>query len=247
MTMNDRVEIRPVATNIEAQQARILLTQQIHAGIEAPMPTGPVHDDGTLRPTLIGAWQGNHLVGAALLGPAIQQARQMLASQGVNPDTYQAAQTILRHVAMGEAIAVHPAHRREGIGLKIKRFCDTWAADHDAHLVLSIVTNHAARALNEKAGHLVLEPHVALVLQVVDQFQRPLHPAWALLREQDQGLGLWALLPVTQPQDTPLRVGQYRNEPATGARHSQNETIEWITRGRDGTYTTRGETMTRLR
>ncbi len=247
MTMNNQLTVRPVATDIEAQETRRLLTEQIHARIEAPMPTGPVHDDGTLRPTLIGAWRDNRLTGAALIGPAIQAARQMLAGQGTAPGTYQAAQTIMRHVAMSEAIAVHPDHRHEGIGLEIKRFCDTWAARHQAHLVLSIATTPAARALNEKAGHKTLEATVALVLQVVDQHQRPLHPAWAILRDQSQGLSLWTLLPLVQPQDTPLRVGQYRNEPGPGTRHPQGEPIEWISRRTDGTYTMRTEYMPRIR
>ena len=73
----------------------------------------------------------------------------------------EAAQAFERSCCMIQGIAVSPEHRREGIGLRVKRYCDLWVAQHDACLVLSIPTNDAARHMNEKAGYDVLPPQVA--------------------------------------------------------------------------------------
>lgn len=80
------------------------------------------------------------------------QDSQALAAVGAD----KAAHAFERSCCMIQGIAVAPEHRREGIGLKIKRYCDLWAVQHDACLVLSIPTNDAARRLDEQAGYDIL-------------------------------------------------------------------------------------------
>ena len=140
-----------------------LLTEQIGECRNQQLPKPLPNPDDLFRPTLIGAWAEDRLIGGAFVMPDSQDA-QALVSLGAD----KAAQAFERSRCMIQGIAVIPKHRREGLGLKIKRYCDLWAAQHDACLVLSIPTNDAARHMNEKVGYDVLPPQVSLCIEVTD-------------------------------------------------------------------------------
>ncbi len=129
------------------------------------------------------------------------QDSQALVSLGAD----KAAHVFERSCCMIQGIAVAPEHRREGIGLKIKRYCDLWAAQHDACLVLSIPTNDAARRLNEQAGYDILPPQVALCIEVTDDDRAIVccFPIDGKIRD-----ACWAFHIVVQPKWVPLAVGQ---------------------------------------
>lgn len=104
-----------------------LLTVQIGECRNQQLPKPLPNPDDLYRPTLIGAWAEDRLIGGAFVMPDSQDA-QALVSLGAD----KAAQAFERSCCMIQGIAVIPKHRREGLGLKIKRHCDLWAAQHDA-------------------------------------------------------------------------------------------------------------------
>ena len=156
-----RLRIVPTADQMQTDMVWRLLTEQIEHGWDESLPKPAPNPDDLFRPALIGAWSEDRLVGGAFVMPDSQDA-QALVSLGAD----EAAQAFERSCCMIQGIAVSPEHRREGIGLRVKRYCDLWAAQHDACLVLSIPTNDEARRLNEKAGYDVLPPQAALCIEV---------------------------------------------------------------------------------
>ena len=197
--------IRPVKTHMEAQEVWALLTEQISHRWDDSLPQPLVHLDDAFRPTLIGAWTGNRLTAGAFVMPDEVDARHydLLGN-------HDGAQVIRSLIAVTQGIAVHPAHRREGIGLKIKRFCDTWAADHDARLMLSIVTTHEAVGLNEKAGHHVFPSHVVPIIQIENRTGDAPDISFTLgARLQTEGLSLWALRILGQTTGLTLAIGEH--------------------------------------
>ena len=152
-----RLRIVPTADQMQTDMVWNLLAEQIEHGWDESLPKPLPNPDDLYGPTLIGAWAEDRLIGGASAMPDSQDA-QALVSLGAD----KAAQAFERSCCMIQGIAVISKHRREGLGLKIKRYCDLWAAQHDACLVLSIPTNDAARHMNEKVGYDVLPPQVAL-------------------------------------------------------------------------------------
>ena len=124
-----------------------LLTEQIGECRNQQLPKPLPNPDDLFRPTLIGAWAEDRLVGGAF---------------------GDAAEFLAVRTAMVQGIAVLPECRRMGVGAEIKRHCGLWAAQHGCVLVLSVVTNDAAARMNEKAGYQVLPPLVTLVVEAVD-------------------------------------------------------------------------------
>ena len=151
------------------------------------------HDDGTIRPTYIGVWGQDRLIGAALIQPALCVAETLIYRTGTSGvHAAQIREAFAEHAAIIEGIAVVRKHRREGFGSQIKAFCDSWAADHGAELILSIPTNEGARLLNEKAGYTVVPPDGYLTIKVFDAQGQPLHIPYADQRTQDRGTSMWA-------------------------------------------------------
>lgn len=216
------IDVRPAANQIEAQAVERLLTEQVTHRTDRPFPDGVRQDNGTLRPTLIGAWTQDDLVAGAFIGPHEIAAQDFARFEGND-----AAQMIRRHVALIEGIAVSPEHRREGIGLKLKMFCDRWAADHQAALVCSIPTNQAAARLNKKAGHIVLERDVMMVMQITDDHDTPLTRAIAMGRTPDV-FALWAFRVVTKTTGCAIRIGEHR--PIAGEYGTEHDLggVRWL-------------------
>ena len=156
-----RLRIVPTADQMQTDMVWRLLTEQIEHGWDESLPKPLPNPDDLFWPALIEAWSEDRLVGGAFVMPDSQDA-QALVSLGAD----EAAQAFERSCCMIQGIAVSPEHRREGIGLRVKRYCDLWSAQHDACLVLSIPTNDAARHMNEKVGYDVLPPQVALCIEV---------------------------------------------------------------------------------
>ncbi|NEG89811.1 GNAT family N-acetyltransferase [Bifidobacterium aerophilum] len=222
-TTHERIGIRPVANEIEAQEVWLLLAEQIAHPANRPRPQVIRYDDGTLRPTLIGAWSKNGLIGAAFVEPD-EIAAQDFARFG----DHDAAQIIRSHVAILEGIAVIPERRREGVGLKIKLFCDAWAAQHHAKVILGIPTNMAARRLNEKAGHTVLEANVGLVMQITDKYNTPISHPVAMCRTQDDGFSAWAWRILSKTTGAAIHIGEYGPIPVKGGADEQSGQVRWL-------------------
>lgn len=235
------LRVAPIVDEVNAKRARRLLLRQIKERGDTPFPKRFRDDDGKLRATLIGAWADDRLVGAALIGPAVQVGRKIVAESEPVAGVYYAAQLVSRHVAIVEGIAVRPEYRRKHVGLQIKCFCDTWAADHEACLVLSIPTNDAARGLNKKAGHIVLPSEVALVIQVVDDRLGQVHTPFALPRARDGRSGCWACKPLGKRAGFAIRVGQYPAVPAMSGTHDESVDIGWFEVNGDGSTIMRVE------
>ena len=195
-----RLRIVPTADQMQTDMVWRLLTEQIEHGWDESLPKPAPNPDDLFRPALIGAWSEDRLVGGAFVMPDSQDA-QALVSLGAD----EAAQAFERSCCMIQGIAVSPEHRREGIGLRVKRYCDLWAAQHDACLVLSIPTNDAARHMNEKAGYDVLPPQVALCIEVTDDDNAITccFPIDGVVPD-----ACWAFHIVAQPKWMPLAVGQ---------------------------------------
>lgn len=166
-----------MVNKVEIKRAKRLIVEQIPHLADIEFPKRPVEDDGTLRPLFIGAFSKDGLIGTAFVTPGIQAAQSFLGYFSASAGAYQCAELVRRTVAEVEGIAVVDEYRRRGVALALKRYIDAWAADHGACLVLSVPTNEAARGLNEKSGHRVLEPDVLLMLQVVYADGGPLLPS----------------------------------------------------------------------
>ena len=214
------LRIVPTADQSQTDMVWGLLAEQIEHGWDESLPKPAPNPDDLYRPTLIGAWAENRLVGGAFVMPDSQDA-QAFTSIGAD----KAAQAFERSCCMIQGIAVVPEHRREGIGLKIKRRCDLWAAQHDACIVLSIPTNDAAARMNEKAGYDVLPPQVALCVEVADDDRGIV---CCLPMGGDVPGARWAFHIVAQPQWTPLAIGQC-DMTGTGGRYDDHS-IGWMYR-----------------
>ena|GEM_PF-463652 len=192
----------PVRDEAEAQEVWSLLAEEIEHRWNGSLPDSLAEDDGALRPTLIGLWAEDRLIGGAFVRPAVEEATAF-ATHGWKD----AAQVIRERVCITEAIAVRGECRGKGIGLQIKRYCDAWAREHHAPLMLSIPTNEGARRLNEKAGHTVLDTDVSMVLQLTCDGE-PLTGGVTFHREQTEGYSAWAFKVLAETQGVALRVGQ---------------------------------------
>ena len=165
----DEPEVRPARNHAEAEEIGSLLLEEIaHPGF-IPGPEFVWQGQGFLRPTLIGAWSQNRLVGGASLSPYMEHAKAFLGIGRAD-----AAKAVTRLIAETDGIAVRPDHRREGVGRKIKLFCDSFAAQHHAAIMVSVTTNEAAAGLNHEAGHIVFERCDGLVIKYVDTVGEPL-------------------------------------------------------------------------
>lgn len=140
-----------------------LLVEQIGERRNQELPKPLPNPDGLFRPSLIGAWSEDRLVGGACVMPDLEDAAYY-AEIG-HGDT---AEFLAVRTAMVQGIAVAPECRNMGIGTRLKRYCGMWAAQNGCVLVLSIVTDDAAARMNEKAGYQVLPPLVTLIVQAVD-------------------------------------------------------------------------------
>lgn len=183
---------RAAATDAEAKAIKSLLVRDIK-DFDQSVPAVVRHDDGTIRPTYIGVWRQDRLIGAALLQPALHVAETLIFHTGTSGiHAAQIRKIFAEHAAIIEGIAVVRKHRREGIGLQIKAFCDSFAAEHGAELILSIPTNEGARLLNEKAGYTVIPPDGYLTIKVFDAQGQLLHRPYADRRSQNRSASMWA-------------------------------------------------------
>ena len=140
-----------------------LLAEQIGERRNQQLPQPLPNPDDLFRPTLIGAWAEDRLVGGAFIMPDLEDSAYYAAA-----GQYDAAEFLAVRTAMVQGIAVIPEYRRMGVGVGLKRYCGLWAAQHGCVLVLSVVTNDAAARMNEKAGYQVLPPLVTLVVEAAD-------------------------------------------------------------------------------
>lgn len=209
---DDRIIVRTVSTKGEAKKARRLLIQEIADMGRATFPKDWINADDRFGPTLVGAFLDDRLVGAALVGPAQEYAAALSATcRGVWPSRLldDALQLVGTEIAETPGVAVVPDHRGEGIGLRLKRYCDLWAAQHGAYLMFSRPTNEAARRLNEKAGHKVLEGDVSFVTQIIDAQDRPLTGVVRIDPARDGSFQAVRQLTVADGLMRRFRVGQY--------------------------------------
>lgn len=207
------VLIRPVGNELEAQEAVRLLSEEIPVGFAEQVPPPGVKDDGALGPALIGAFRDEALIGAAFVGPAehiAAQAASLLFTREAVTVIDETVQSLRRNVAYMAGIAVSPGYRRQGIGRRIKLFCERWVADHHAGVIIGVSTTDEAVALNKSMGYTVLPQDVALVLQCVDVKTREYVNAIpiALGRSRDNGMSRWAFKQLTETRRSPVLVGQ---------------------------------------
>lgn len=202
------IEVRPAATNHEVQALTGLLAREETSSNYVPLPEVLPHEHHAIHPVLVGAWHDGDLVGAAWAGSSEQEA-DWARGLGFNDD----ADVIRQHVAMVHSIAVERGARRHGVALALKDWLGAWARKHDAHVILSCLTNDQARSLNQKAGHVVLDPGVSLVMQVKTSqrtYQFPIDEgtAWAmrLLRQASHAA---VRVGVLEPGTTTNRQGQH--------------------------------------
>ena len=199
-TGTTELDIRPAATQEEVQAIHTLLTEQVPYPNFVPLPEVLPNRHNHLHRELIGAWRDSHLIGAAFIGPAEQEADHP-KRLGLHDD----AKTILQNVAMTHDIAVEPTHRRTGTALAVKHHLNTWAHDHGAHLVLAVPMNQASRNLNEAADYILLPPDITLIMQIKAHASAHGFPA-------KEGT-TWALRILDQATDPPIRVGVHQPMP----------------------------------
>ena len=251
--IESEVVVRPVKNELEAQEAVRLLADQIPVGFSEKIPSMPVKDDGTLRPTLVGAFRDETLVGAAFFGPAehiAAEAGALLSGREPAMVVYETTQSLIRNVAYMAGIAVLPGHRRQGIGRKIKLFCERWAANHHADVIIGGSTTNEAVALNKSMGYTILPQKVALMLQCVDtktwEFinQTPV----ALTRTSAKGMSRWVFKQLTETRWSSICVGQLFQESKIGKSRAKRRAktnngtgyhIEWSILNADGTVSIR--------
>ncbi|MCK6131752.1 GNAT family N-acetyltransferase [Bifidobacterium dentium] len=213
----DEPEVRPARNHAEAEEIGSLLLEEIaHPGF-IPGPEFVWQGQGFLRPTLIGAWSQNRLVGAAALSPYMEHAKAFLGIGRAD-----AAQAVTRLVAETDGIAVRPDHRREGVGRKIKLFCDSFAAEHHAAIMVSVTTNHESACLNNKTKHIVFGRCDGLVIKYVDTVGEPL--IW--LHDLDGTIpeAAWSVSVLGKTYGPTIVVGEQR----TIRRGNADKDIQWV-------------------
>lgn len=202
-----RITIDVAATQEDVERACRLLSEQIRHPSPVPFPTAPIERHDGLHAELIVARCDNAIQGAAFIGPDVQEAEYFALMSNDH-----ARRIVIEHVAMVHAIAVDPSWRRRGIGLSLKLACDAWAADHGADLVVSVPTTQAARHLNDKAGHVVLDPGQILVLKIQGE---PRPTGFPLTN------GSWAFALTTSTRPPKIIPGRAHSPSPTG--HGQIE------------------------
>ena len=211
--LGESVVIRPVLTKGEAKKARILLSQNIEELLDMRIPDFVGQDDGSSRPTLIGAFLEDRMVGAALVGPVGDYAvafEQNIRAFHSWCDARKASEILRKSVAEVQGLVVDSPHRGKGIGLKLKRYCDVWAAQHDAEFMFSVPTNEASCKMNERAGHIVLGDGVRMVVQVQDRETGFRSPAITALQDGSTSHPGWNAFRQVRVADPPsVRVGQW--------------------------------------
>lgn len=215
-----RIRIVPTAGQVQTDMVWNLLTEQIEHGWDKSLPKPVPNPEDLYRPTLIGAWSQDRLVGGAFVMPDSQDA-QYLAARGV----HDAAETFERCCCMIQGIAVAPERRGEGIGTRIKHSVDAWAAHHHACLVLSIPTNDQARRMNQKAGHITLPPLVPLVIKITHHGQGTIciFPIDGTVPGS-----CWAFRIVGQSADPALAIGQWNMEGTGRGDDHGRPPVQWI-------------------
>ncbi|WP_333558467.1 GNAT family N-acetyltransferase [Bifidobacterium bifidum] len=212
-------DIRPARNHAEAEEIGSLLLEEIaHPGF-IPGPEFVWQGQGFLRPTLIGAWSQNRLVGGASLSPYMEHTKAFLGIGRAD-----AAKAVTRLVAETDGIAVRPDHRREGVGRKIKLFCDSFAAQHHAAIMVSVTTNEAAAGLNHEAGHIVFERCDGLVIKYVDTVGEPLiwlHDLDGMIPE-----AAWSVSVLGKTYGPTIVVGEQRAIRSKNT--SQDNGVQWI-------------------
>lgn len=99
--IESEVVVRPVKNELETQEAVRLLAEQIPVGFSEKIPSMPVKDDGTLRPTLVGAFRDETLIGAAFFGPALTRT----SAEGMSRWVFkQLAETRWSSICVGQLI-----------------------------------------------------------------------------------------------------------------------------------------------
>lgn len=215
-----RIRIVPTADQVHTDMVRDLLTEQIEYGWDKSLPKPAPNPDDLYRPTLIGAWSQDRLVGGAFVMPDSQDA-QCLAVRGA----YDAAEAFERCCCMIQGIAVAPERRGEGIGTRIKRAVDAWAARHNACLIPGIPTNDEACRMNQKAGYVTLPPLVPLVVKITYHGRQTL----CIFPIDDTVPGSrWAFRPVGQSADPALAIGQWNMEGTRRGDHDGRLPVQWI-------------------
>ena len=209
----ESVVVRPVLTKGEAKKARVLLSQNIEELSDMRLPDSVGKDDGSLRPTLVGAFLEDRMVGAALVGPVNDYAiafEQNIRAFHPWCDARKASEILRESVAEVQGLVVDSDHRGKGVGLRIKRYCDMWAAQHDAEFVFSVPTNEAARKMNKRAGHVVLGGGVRMVVQVQDREAGFRSPAISALPDDSPERPCWNAFRQVRVADPPsVRIGQW--------------------------------------
>lgn len=196
-------DIRPARNHAEAEEIGSLLLEEIaHPGF-IPGPEFVWQGQGFLRPTLIGAWSQNRLVGGASLSPYIEHTKAFLGIGRAD-----AAQAVTRLVAETDGIAVSPDHRREGIGRKIKLFCDSFAAQHHAAIMVSVTTNHESACLNDKTKHIVFERCDGLVIKYADAVNKPI--VWLHALDGSIPEAAWAVTILGKTYGPAIIIGEQR-------------------------------------
>lgn len=215
----DEPEVRPARNHAEAEEIGSLLLEEIaHPGF-IPGPEFVWQGQGFLRPTLIGAWSQNRLVGAAALSPYMEHTDAFLGIGRAD-----AAQAIARLVAETDGIAVRPDHRREGVGRKIKLFCDSFAAEHHAAIMVSVTTNHESACLNNKTKHIVFERCDGLVIKYADAINKPI--VWLHSLDGSIPEAAWAVTILGKTYGPAIIIGEQR--PPRSKNTTQDNGVQWI-------------------
>ena len=207
--------------DMEAQMIWGLLTEQIEHGwdLRIEYPGANPHD--LFRPTLVGAWAGDDLIGGAFVMPDEQDAESYRLVAGDH-----GAQIIERYCVMIQGIATLPQHRGKGVGTRLKGFCEQWARQHDALLILSIPTTDQAYALNRRCGYHVLGPLVPLIMQPHDA-HRGLAPMLMPFDDTVPG-SRWAFKTLGHSASASFRIGQPDTTQIPGRSDNQRIRIHWI-------------------
>ncbi|ATU20580.1 GNAT family N-acetyltransferase [Bifidobacterium choerinum] len=207
--------------DMEAQMIWGLPAEQIEHGWDQRIeyPGADTHD--LFRPTLIGAWAGDDLIGGAFVMPDEQDAESYRPGAGDH-----GAQTVERYRVMIQGIATLPQHRAEDVGTQLKYFCEQWAREHDALLISGIPTTDQAYALNRRCGYHVLEPLVPLIMQPHDA-HTGLTPMPIPFDDTIPG-SRWAFKTLGHSASASFRIGQFDDTQIPGRSDDQRIHIHWI-------------------
>jgi len=157
--------IKRASSRKECREIRLLFTSEMDPELEIPVLPRKPSQFGDIG-TLLGAWEDDHLVGAAFVRPAIREASAIFDHlSDRDPSLARDSSTWLSEkVVFVELIATVAQHRRKGIANDLLSEIKASSIYAGREVMIAVAGNNNSRRLFAFADYIIFRPYVSLVL-----------------------------------------------------------------------------------